>query len=262
MTDWNPNDPDAMKVFYDLSAWSVDQQAELTAEMAEAEIPHTWEGTELVVPEESEQEADLIIADVEARLQIESAPVSAIVDSILHEEGDISAPTVLADDVPTTEYDLDEWPAADRDLLGRALAEAGIPFRWDGSVLLVATDDEALVDELLDDVESGEYIESGEDGGDEPGEVAPSAESLTTFFLAGERLRRDPLDADGLEQLLAANEGADPDRPPFGVPPRLWQRTCELADRLTDALVEHDEPDVDAAMQAAEALHDLLRPHV
>ena len=90
----------------------------------------------------------------------------------------------------------------------------------------------------------------------------PSAEVLTTFFLAGERLRRDPLDADGLEQLLAATDVAEPETPPFGVQPRLWQQTCELADQLADALVEGDEPDLDAAMAAAEALHDLLRPHV
>jgi hypothetical protein len=261
MTDWNPNDPDATKVYYDLSAWSVDQQAELAAEMADAEVPHTWEGTELVVPEESEQAADLIIADVEARLQIDSAPVTAIVESLLGDEVGGAQPVALADGVPTTEYDLDEWPVGDRDLLARALAGAGIPFTWDVNVLLVATDDEALVDELLDDVESGEFVdEAVADPAADGGEA--NSEALTTFFLAGERLRHDPLDADGLEQLLAAFEAADPDLPPFGVQPRLWQRTCELADELTDALVEHDEPDTDAAMQAAQALHDLLRPHV
>ena len=31
MTDWNPNDPDATRVYYDLSAWTFDQQAELAA---------------------------------------------------------------------------------------------------------------------------------------------------------------------------------------------------------------------------------------
>jgi hypothetical protein len=258
MTDWNPNDPDTTKVYYDLSSWTVDQQAELTAELADAEIPHTWDDTELVVPEESEQAADLIIADVEARLKIESAPVTAIVESLI---GGEPAATELAEGVPTTEYDLDEWPSTDRDTLGRALAGAGIPFTWDGNVLLVGTDDEALVDEILDDIESGEYVD---DVAVQPaGDAAPqSAEVLTAFFLAGERLRRDPLDPDGLEQLLAATDDADPDQPPFGVQPRLWQRTCELADQLTDALVEQDEPDVDAAMAAAEALHDLLRPHV
>ena len=126
-------------------------------------------------------------------------------------------------------------------------------------MLLVGTTDESIVEQLLDDIERGEYIDVDADA--DPAEQV-SAEILTTFFLAGERLRRDPLDPDGLEQLLAATDEADPDVPPFGVQPRLWQQTCELADQLADALVEDDEPDLEAAMTAAEALHDLLRPHV
>ena len=61
MTDWNPNDPDATRVHYDLAAWDFDQQAELAAAMADAEIPHAWEGTELVVPESHEDAADELI---------------------------------------------------------------------------------------------------------------------------------------------------------------------------------------------------------
>jgi hypothetical protein len=259
MTDWNPNDPDATRVYYDLSAWTFDQQAELAAAMADAEVPHAWEDTELMVPEDSEQAADLVIAEVEARLGIES---TQSVGEVL-EPGEGPQPIALVADTPTTEYDLDEWPVADRQALTHALTGASIPFNWDGNVLLVGTGDEAIVEELLDDIERGEYVDI--DASDnESGETAeqPSSEVLTTFFLAGERLRRDPLDADGLEQLLAATDVAEPEVPPFGVQPRLWQQTCDLADQLADALVEGDEPDLDAAMAAAEALHDLLRPHV
>ena len=39
--DWNPDDPDATRVLYDLGRWSFDQQAELAAELAEAEVPYT-----------------------------------------------------------------------------------------------------------------------------------------------------------------------------------------------------------------------------
>ena len=53
--DWNPNDPDATRVVYDLSAWSFDQQAELASELAEAEVPHTWDGSDLMVPVAAEQ---------------------------------------------------------------------------------------------------------------------------------------------------------------------------------------------------------------
>ena len=68
--DWNPNDPDANNVMYDLARWSFDQQAELAAELAEADIPHTWDGSELVVPESHEAAADSTITRVEARLGI------------------------------------------------------------------------------------------------------------------------------------------------------------------------------------------------
>jgi len=159
-------------------------------------------------------------------------------------------------------------------------------------VLLVDTASEEGVDALLDQIERGEYADGDSSAAD--ADRLPF-ETLTTFFLAGERLRRDPLDADGLEQLLAAIELADPAHPPYGVQPRLWQRTCGLAEALADALVgvsddedviEADavadadadadddtdaddagddvtaELDYDRAVATAEQLHDLLRPYV
>jgi hypothetical protein len=68
--DWNPDDPDATRVHYDLSRWSFDQQAELASDLAEAEIPHAWDGPELMVPDEFEAAADAAIAIVEERLGI------------------------------------------------------------------------------------------------------------------------------------------------------------------------------------------------
>jgi hypothetical protein len=49
--DWNANDPDATRVHYDLASWSFEQMAELAAALADAEIPHAWDGNELIVPE-------------------------------------------------------------------------------------------------------------------------------------------------------------------------------------------------------------------
>src|SRR5262245_37546445 len=42
----DPNDPDsdAPRVYYDLSEWDFEQQAELTSALADADIPHGWEG--------------------------------------------------------------------------------------------------------------------------------------------------------------------------------------------------------------------------
>lgn len=248
--DWNPNDPEAVRVHYDLANWSFEQMAELAAALAEAEVPHAWDGNELIVPDSAEEATDDIVAQVEMRLGIagdtDEAPTREAVP--------------LGDDVASTEYDLAEWEPSERDLVTSHLVARGLPFRWEDDVLLVGTDDEELVDAILDDVENDEGIElpAGE-GGEE--DRLPF-ETLTTFFLAGDRLQRNPLDADGLEQLLSATDVADPDHPPYGVDKKLWNRMCELADDLAAALVDGDEPDVVETQAIAAELHDLLRPYV
>jgi hypothetical protein len=251
--EWNPNDPDATRVHYDLANWSFEQMAELAAALADAEIPHAWDGSELIVPESAEQATDDIVAQVEMRLGIATDEV----------EPAPREPVALADDAASTEYDLAEWEQSERDLITSHLVARGLPFRWEEDVLLVGTDDEELVDSILDDVENDEGIELP----DETEAEAAAAdqlpfETLTTFFLAGDRLQRNPLDADGLEQLLSATDVADPERPPYGVDKRLWLRMCELADDLAAALVDGDEPDVVETQAVAAELHDLLRPYV
>ncbi|MEI6495840.1 MAG: hypothetical protein WCO88_04155 [Actinomycetota bacterium] len=255
MTDWNPDDPDAVRVHYDLSAWTFDQQAELAAAMADAEIPHTWAGSELLIPFEYEGIAEPVINDVEQRTGVVYPEVD---DS---DESDAAAAGPLDAAESITEYDRSDAPEGESDVVARALTRAGIAHRWEGTTLVVATADEALVDALLDDIESGDYVDLDDDDDDDLGD-APSADVLTSFFLAGERLRRNPRDAAGLKHLSEATAVSNPRRPPFGVQPALWQRTCIIADRLTDALVDEEGLDHDAAVDEAEALHDLLRPYI
>jgi hypothetical protein len=72
--DWNHNDPDATRVHYDLASWSFEQMAELAATLADAEIPHAWDGDELIVPEAAEAQTDDVVAEVEMRLGMSSTP--------------------------------------------------------------------------------------------------------------------------------------------------------------------------------------------
>jgi hypothetical protein len=256
--DWNANDPDATRVHYDLESWSFEQMAELAAALADAEIPHAWDGNELIVPESAEEATDEIVAQVELRLGM----ADTVADG---PDGELAAqrdPVPLADDAPSTEYDLAEWEQSERALITSHLVARSVPFRWEEDVLLVGTDDEALVDSILDEVENDEGVELPDDGDDADEADQLPFETLTTFFLAGDRLQRNPLDADGLEQLLSAVDVADPDRPPDGVDKRLWARMCELADDLAAALVDGDEPDVVETQAVATELHDLLRPYV
>lgn len=247
--DWNPNDPDATRVHYDLSSWTFEQTAELSAALADEDVPHAWDGDELLVPEEVEERTDDIIALVEMRLGIASG-------------SEPREPIELDDGADAIEYDLEDWDEAERKRVTSRVVSRGIPFRWEGEVLLVGTADEEIVDAVLDEVEAGEDVaEDDVEVDDEDRDQLPF-ETLTTFFLAGDRLQRNPLDADGLEQLLEATDVADPDHPPYGVDKRLWVRTCELADELAAALVDGDEPDFEETQAVAAELHDLLRPYV
>ena len=250
--DWNANDPDATRVHYDLSSWSFEQMAELAAALADAEIPHAWDGNELIVPESAEEATDAIVAEVELRLGMDTGDSEAAAPR---------EPIALPDDAPATEYDLAEWEDAERESITSQLVAGGLPFRWEEDVLLVGTDHEALVDAILDDVENDDGVDLPDDDSGEEADQLPF-ETLTTFFLAGDRLQRNPLDADGLEQLLGATDVADPDHPPYGVDKRLWQRMCELADELAAALVDGDDPDLVETQAVAAELHDLLRPYV
>lgn len=151
MTDWNPLDPDYENVFYDLSSWTTDHQSEMTAALAQANIPHAWVESELVVPAEFEDKLDSIFDRLEQELGI---GLTAVVGGVAEE-----------DDV--TEYELDEYTVAERRDLTEMLITARITHRWSDSTLIVPTPAEAIVDGLLDELEGDEVIFDDIDVGSE-----------------------------------------------------------------------------------------------
>jgi hypothetical protein len=263
-SEWNPNDPDATQVHYDLSAWSFDDQAELAAAMAEEEIPHSWDGTDLIVPERAEARADDLISRIEVQLGIADGSGDDDESTVGGDPWSADAPPpepiLLEAFEPGVEYDLDEWSPEERELIAVAVIVDGHAHRWEGTRLIVAEDAEGAVDALLDQVEAG-LIEFEPDEAQLAAEQLPF-ETLTTFFLAADRLRRNATSPDGLVELLKAFEVSDVEQPPFGVEKPLWTRTCALAEELVAALVDGDRPEHEAAEQIADELHDLLRPYV
>lgn len=147
MTDWNPLDPDYENTFYDLSSWTSDQQAELTASLAQANIPHAWVELELVVPAEMEDTMDKLFDRLEKELGIGVAAVSGGVD----------------DDDDITEYELDEYTIAERRELTELLVLNRITHRWKEHTLIVPTAAEEIVDGLLDDFDNGEVVIEDDD---------------------------------------------------------------------------------------------------
>lgn len=230
--DWDLDDPDIVLVHYDVAGWTVDQRAELTEVFAEAGYPHRWDGDELVVPESLEAAADAIFDDLERRI----GPFAV----------------TLADGVPTTEFGLDEWPAADLELLRTALVEAEIPHRWGGTTLFVASEAEDEVDDVLDAIERGD-VASFDDG-------APDG-ALGRLYTIGDRLARDPTDATARFDLLDLFGQLESRRPPFGVAVGSWSRIVDAAASLV-ADFDGRELDSSDVIGHAQDLRTITRPFV
>ncbi len=241
--DFDPNDPDVVKVHYDVSGWNFDQRAELSEALAEAELPHVWEDEEVVVPEIVEPQVDALFEEL---------------DKIL---GPFAI--VLADDAESTEFGLDEWSDADRSILTESLIASEVPYRWDGTTVVVATDAEDAVDDLLDAIEAGELLG---DGGDAT--LAPPDGALSTMFLAADRLAKDPMDAGARTELLGLAPHVDPKTAPYGMAPRPWAGAVSGVDAIVE-LINIDaatgspgDSDESAIIGAAQELRSLLRPYV
>lgn len=229
--DWDPNDPDTVKVHYDLSSWDLEQRAELSAALADEEIAHAWGDDEIVVPEELEERVDELFA----RLEDELGPF----------------PVPLAADEAAVEYGLDEWPQDDRETLTAALVDGAIAHRWEGTTLFVAAESEQTVDALLDAIEAG-TLTAG----------APAPENaLSRLFAAADRLAKSADDRVGRDEVTDLVAVLDGTLPPYGVEKRTWAQiidaTSLLAQRANAA-----EPSSSDVIGAAQQLRSLVREFV
>ena len=247
--DFDPTDPDVVKVHYDLSAWTFDQRAELSEALATDEIPHAWVDDELVVPEAAEEAADAMFERLEEQL----GPF----------------PVALDDDDPATEFGLDEWSAADRAVLTEALVEAEIPHRWDGTTVHVAQDAEDTVDDLLDSIESGELMSADDDALSSA--HAPTVKELSELFLASNRLVKDPSDAKARHTMIEMNDVLEAKLPPYAFPPRTWSQVTGDVARLVERVHADadsstggdDDEDGDSDVEGiARTLRNTLRQYV
>jgi hypothetical protein len=231
--DFDPYDPNQVKVHYNLAGWGIDQRAELAETLAEQGLPHVWEGDELVVPEELEEQVDAVFEALEAEL----GPF----------------PVPLLDDDPATEFGLDEWTPAQLDSLRTSLVEAEIPHRWQGTVLFVATDAEHVVDDLLDAIETGEVASLDEE------QSAPDG-ALHALYATADQLRRDPTNTSARERILALVPTLSPTAPPYGLAAGSWVGMVDAARQLVAAFEAGASTD-DLEERAAN-LHAVCRPWV
>jgi len=231
--DFDPNDPDQVKVHYNLTGWGFDQRAELAETLAELGVPHAWDGEELIVPEVIESDVDALFDRLEA--EIGPLPVPLL-------EGDAS-----------TEFGLDEWPVLDIETLKQALVESEIPHLWQGRTLLVAQDAEAVVDDLLDAIEAGDVVSL-----DEQGEAPEGA--LHNLYVAADRLERDATHTPGRTTVLNLVPQLSPAMPPFGLAVAAWRVIVERAYVLLALFESAADPEL--IKNGAAELRQACRPYV
>lgn len=151
----NPLDlPEEEQVVYELGEWSLDLQAAAAAAMADAGIPHGFDGADLVV-----------------HVNHESA-VDALLEAVEH------GPDGRAEGEPTTStlvYELDQWHQAARDELCARLEEGSVPYRMDGDQLVVDPADEEAVDFLVSEVRTYATETAPADESDIDDDRAPAA---------------------------------------------------------------------------------------
>lgn len=238
--DFDPHDPDVVKVHYDVSGWNFDQRGELTEALADAALPHVWDGDELVVPEAVESAVDALFDELERVL------------------GPFAVP--LGDDDASTSFDLADWSAEDRAVLSDALIGSEVPHRWEGTTVVVAADAEDAVDDLLDAIEAGELLALGD------GESGPPEGALGAMYLAADRLAKDPDDARARADLRDLHPQLDAKHPPYGMAHRPWATAVGHVSALVD-LIDGDgaAPDSDVGSDligVAQQLRSALRPYV
>lgn len=231
--DFDPLDPDQIKVHYNLTGWSIDQRAELAETLAELGVPHMWEGEELIVPEVIENDVDALFD----RLEAEIGPF----------------PVPLLDGDESTEFGLDEWPFRDIDTLKEALVEAEIPHVWQGRTLHVAHDAENVIDDLLDAIEAGEVASLDEDA------EAPDG-ALHDLYIAADRLARDITHSSSRNTVLTLVPELSPAVPPFGLAVGAWRVIVERAHVLLAHFEGAADPELLTA--AADELRTACRPYV
>jgi hypothetical protein len=232
---------DDEKVVYELGEWPLEVQAEAAQVMAESGIPHTWDDTDLVVHLDFEEQVDALLEEVERE---------AIANGQLEPSGDSEG------DGAEVVYDLSDWGEADRQKLDKRLDEGDVPHLWEGTSLVVAATDEAMVEELLDAVEHPDALAPEPDDTDDAADDEVRHELLSDLFDAADRLKRDPGDDRGLEELTEVLGEADEDRPPYGFPPAVWRAAIVLAGELGDLLVVASGGEVDDEEGDAEQLEE------
>ena len=160
-------------------------------------------------------------------------------------------------DEPEVGYDLADWSPEKRAELNGALAEVGVPARWESDELVVPEGDAELVEELIDEIglDEEDALEVEEDDGEDSG-----ADVLSAFYVSSDILQHDPRNSQAVVELLEAVEVAGRIETPFGMEDEDWAEVRAVAEALADRL--GDESDDEYVIEAAKRVREVVQPLV
>jgi hypothetical protein len=177
----------------------------------------------------------------------DEAWVERIMDQV---DEDLSTAAEEADDEQVA-YDLTDWDDDSCIQLLDALSSEEIPYALDGDELLVASPDEARVDEIVDALTTpGATLTLG---------GPASFEAMSELFVAADELSHDPFDKGATGALVRGARAAAQASTPYGMEAAWWDGVVARAGALAD-LVETADPDPDQIGDLAAALRNELRP--
>ena len=222
---------DEIELSYELDAWSTESREMLDRLLAGNDINHAWQGGTLTVNGGDEAVVDDLILEVESTLL-----------------------TGLDPEAEKVVYEVAEWTPEGRADLTDALTEEGVRYVFDEmGDLVVEAIDEDRVDTIVEELTDGE---------EDDAEDAPVAtDVLSELFVAADKLRKSPRDGKTIARAIEEATTIIAMSPPYGFERATWAKVGLRAGALRK-LLENDDADDDAVVEAAEELRDLLHPMV
>ena len=242
---------------YELHEWSLESRVMLQQLLTVDKVVHSWQGTTLMVHESLEETVDSLVDEVEETERAKEAT---------------SRPIGPEDSL--TAFELAEWPEALRAELLELLVQARVPHVLDtegeaaedvegdadqdadpGEVcdLLVREADEERVELLIDDLLARE-----EEAQFEELDGLEVNDLLSRLFVACDRLRRAPGDAEGVRDVMMNARRIARVRTPFGFSATNWRTLRNSVGELLE-MVESEDTDTENLRELAHRMSDTLR---
>lgn len=224
------DDADREYLAYDLHEWALETRTMLAQLLTADGVPHSWQGTTLLVHDSQEQAVDALLEEVTSAEERDLDPAE-----------------------PQTAFEMAGWSGELLAALTERLGGVGVPHEIDeDGDLVVHEADEEQVELIIE-----ELLARADEEGFEELEGLQANDLLSALFLAADRLRRDVHDAEGVLGVVEHGHRLATAATPFGFAATTWRSLRETTAELVAMIEADDTPDADLA-ELAHRLRDTL----